>query len=199
MLLSGCATEKKSCCARNNVPAMTGDGSRAVLEINDDWQDDRGNTFQLAELRGRPVVISMFFASCEGVCVITRDDLKAIEASLPAATRERTAFVLVTLAPERDSAAVLKAYRAEHGLAEKRWTLLRGSAQATAALATRLSIGYGRDAAGLFRHASQIVVLDETGKIISQQDGIHADLAEAVAAVNTTRDWSAPRLTAESF
>ncbi len=122
----------------------------------------------------------MFYASCEGVCVITKNDLKAVEASLPAAARARTAFVLVTLAPERDTAKTLRAYRAAQGLAAERWVLLRGSPKATAALAARLGIGFGRDESGLFRHASELTVLDETGKVILQQDGIHADLAETV-------------------
>ncbi len=185
ILISGCATAKKSCCAVADATAMIPAGH--VLDLNRCWQNDAGKNFWLAELRGRTVVISMFFASCEGVCVVTRDDLKAVEASLPTAARARTTFVLVTLAPERDSAAVLKAYRAQHGLAENRWTLLRGSPAATAELAATLGVGYGRDAAGLFRHASEIVVLDAAGKMVLQQDGIHADLAETVAAVTATQ------------
>ena len=144
------------------------------------WQDDAGNDFQLAELRGHPVVISMFYASCEGVCVVTRNDMQAVEASLPAAVRDRTIFVLVTLAPERDSAAALKQYRIEQGLAESRWRLLRGSPAATAALAAQIRIGYGHDSAGIFRHSSEITVLDEAGEIVQQQDGLHADLAATV-------------------
>ncbi len=147
------------------------------------WQDDAGNDFRLAELRGHPVVISMFFASCEGVCVVTKNDMQAVEASLPAAVRDRTIFVLVTLAPDRDTAAVLKQYRIDQGLAEKRWRLLRGSPAATAALAAQIRIGYGRDSAGVFRHSSEITVLDEAGKILQQQDGLHADLAATVKAL----------------
>jgi protein SCO1/2 len=94
--------------------------------------------------------------------------------------RERTVFVLVTLAPDRDTPQVLNAYRAEQGLASKRWRLLRGTPQATAELAAQLGIGYGRDASGRFKHSSEITVLDATGKIVLRQDGLHADLAETV-------------------
>lgn len=164
------------------APAAGGESatSPSALASPAVWQDDAGNNLQLAELRGHPVVISMFYASCEGLCVVTRNDMQAVEASLPAAVRDRTTFVLVTLAPDRDSAAVLKQYRVEQGLAGKRWRLLRGSPTATAALAAQLSIGYGRDAAGIFRHSSEITVLDEAGKIVQQQDGLHADLVATV-------------------
>jgi protein SCO1/2 len=159
------------------APIVTG---KTALPTDAVWQDDHGNNFHFAALRGQPVVIAMFFASCAGVCVITRNDMQAVEASLPAALRDRTLFILVTLAPDRDTAAVLKQYRLENGLAEKRWRLLRGSTAATAELAAALGVGYGRDAAGLFRHSSEITVLDETGNIVLQQDGIHADLAATV-------------------
>lgn len=125
----------------------------------------------------------MFFADCEGVCVITKNDMKAIEASLPAAARVQTIFVLVTLAPDRDTPMVLKEYRTEQGLSEKNWRLLRGSTAATAQLAAQLQVGYGRDRSGLFRHSSEITVLDKMGKIILQQEGIHADLAATVRAL----------------
>lgn len=151
-----------------------------LLETPDVWQDDTGNSVTLAALRGRPVLISMYYASCDGVCVITRNDMKAVEASLPAEVRDQITFVLVTLAPERDGLAELKQFRSEHGLAENRWRLWRGSPAATAALAARLGIGYGRDQSGLFRHASQLTVLDAAGNILLQQDGIHADLTATV-------------------
>jgi protein SCO1/2 len=159
------------------------------------WQDDSGKEFSLASLQGKPVVISMFYASCEGICLMTRDDMKAVEASLPAAARERTAFVLVTLAPALDSAAVLRQYRADNGLSEKNWILLRGSPADTADLAARLGIGFGRNSAGLFRHSSEITVLDESGRMTLRQNGVHADLTQTVAAVVAgarPADWSSP-------
>jgi protein SCO1/2 len=109
--------------------------------------------------------------------------MQAVEASLPPAVRNRTVFVLVTLAPDRDTAAVLKQYRIEQGLSGQRWRLLRGSPAATAALAAQLGIGYGRDSSGRFKHSSEITVLDAAGNIVQQQDGIHADLAVTIKAL----------------
>jgi cytochrome oxidase Cu insertion factor (SCO1/SenC/PrrC family) len=109
--------------------------------------------------------------------------MKEVEASLAADVRERTQFVLVTLAPERDGPAELRQYRRDNGLSGNRWRLLRGSAAATAALAARLGIGYGRDPSGLFRHASQLTVLDAAGNILLQQGGVNADLTRTVKAI----------------
>jgi protein SCO1/2 len=144
------------------------------------WETDSGPTLHLAELNGRVRLISMFYATCEGVCVITKQDMQAIEASLPASVRERVGFILVTLDPRRDSLAALRSYRRTEGLAKDRWTLLRGDDAATAKLASVLGVASGRDAAGRFVHSSELVVLDASGRIIHRHAGLRADL-QAIA------------------
>lgn len=179
--LTGCRAPRKSCCQSTLPPAdVTGISNRSIYDLEANWQDENGKNFQLAQLRGRPAVISMFFATCQGVCLITKDDMKTVEASLPSDTRKHTTFVLVTLDPEHDSISDLKDYRNTQGLTANRWRLLRGSAADTARLATLLGIGYGLDNSHLFRHSSEIIVLDKAGKIVSCQNGIHADLNKTV-------------------
>jgi hypothetical protein len=61
--------------------------------------------------------------------------------------------------------------------------LLRGSAAQTATLAAQLGVRFGRDASGLFRHSSELAVLDETGRLVLQQEGVQADLARTVSVL----------------
>jgi len=184
MTLVGCQSPQKPCC-RMPMTAVNGRDyfTNSIYDLNLVWQDDNGQEFRLSELSGRPAVISMFFATCAGVCIITKEDMKTVEASLPSKVRDQTVFVLVTLDPTHDSAADLSNYRIAQSLSAARWRLLRGSPADTARLATSLGIGYGRDKSGLFRHSSQVVVLDRAGKIILWQDGVHADLAKTVRTV----------------
>ena len=184
VLLTGCVSpraEKNSpCCRGSAAAALPGEATTgSVYELGTRWEDDAGRKLSLSELRGRPVVISMFYAACQGVCVVTRDDLRAIEASLPAALRSEVRFVLVTLDARHDTVSALRAYRSQEELPHERWRLLRGDADSTTKLARLLGIGFGRDALGRFVHASRIVILDASGKIIHRQDGIHADLVAA--------------------
>ncbi len=179
---------QRACCQRMPAPTLTLAVERqyatnSVYDLDATWQSDLGRDFHLAELRGKPVVISMFFATCQGVCIITKDDMKTVEESLPAKVRAQTAFVLVTLDPEHDSVTSLKNYRITQELSPERWHLLRGSAADTARLATMLGIGYGVDKSGLFRHSTDIIVLDPAGKIVSWQDGVHADLDKTAGSV----------------
>ena len=202
--LNGCATGKKSCCGSCCAGPAGPAASEAVCAppstnespwaLPGEWEDETGGHLNLAELKGQTVLISMFYASCEGICVITRNDMLAVEAALSPAAREHTTFVLVTLAPELDTPAVLTAYRTENGLAAGHWRLLRGSPAATAALAARLGVRYGKDPSGLFRHASQLTVVGAAGNILWQQDGVHADLTATARIINSAANppvWSA--------
>ena len=133
----------------------------------------------------------MFYTTCEGVCLITLEDLKRIEASLPASARDHVRFVLVSLDPARDNRSALGRYRAEQSLPKGRWTLLRGDPSATARLAHILGLGYGRDQSGRFVHAVEIVVLDKSGHIVMRQDGLQPNLgpvAETLTALATPSD-----------
>ena len=147
------------------------------------WQTDEGATIKLSQFRGEPVVIAMFFATCEGTCILTVEHLREIEASLPSDTRRDVRFVLVTFDPTHDSAPVLNAYRKNDNLSPKRWALLRGTTAATRQLAARLGIAYSISPQGRIVHSNQITILDREGRVVSQQIGNHPDTSAAVHAV----------------
>jgi protein SCO1/2 len=149
----------------------------SVAGISAEWETDAGRQIKLSDLNGRVRVISMFYATCQGVCVTTREDMQQIEASLSPAARQRVGFVLVTLDPARDTDASLKTYRRTENLSARRWTLLRGDEAATAKLAGLLGVSAGRDACGRFIHSSELIVLDASGRILQRHSGLHANLS----------------------
>ena len=71
----------------------------------------RENKSSSAELRGKPQVVAMFFASCQYACPLIVNDMQRIEAALTPAQRARVGFTLVTFDPRRDTAEVLADYR----------------------------------------------------------------------------------------
>jgi protein SCO1/2 len=159
-------------------PSLASAGDAGAL-----WETDDGKKIKLGDLNGRVRVISMFYSTCQGVCVITKQDMQAIEASLSPAARRRVGFVLVTLAPGRDTAQALRSYRRDEGLSNERWTLLRGDDASTSKLAALLGVVAGRDSSGRYIHGSQLVVLDESGRVIHTYGGLRADLHRIAAAV----------------
>lgn len=179
----------EGCCdaaekAAATAPKFT---DRSIYQLDSPWTTDDGQPFKLAELRGRPVVLAMFFTSCGYACPRIVDAMTAIERSLPPAARERAVFVLASFDDERDTVAALHAYREQHELAAKRWVLLRGAPGDIRELAAVLGVKYKKDAAGMFSHSNLITILNREGEVVHQRVGLEGGLAEAARAVVVSR------------
>ncbi len=186
-LVAGCAAPRGG--GSRNAESTPAVGA-SLSDLPGVWETDAGEKVSLAGLNGRVRIVAMFYAACQGVCVVTRQDMQQIEASLPPAAREKVGFVLVTLDPARDALPVLRAYRRAEHLSSARWTLLRGDAVATGQLAALLGVGAGRDDSGRFVHSSELVVVDASGRILQRHHGQRADLdgiAREVAAAALPR------------
>lgn len=127
----------------------------------------------------------MFFASCGYACPLLVTDMQAIRAQLPAAVRDRAAFVLVSFDVERDTPAALRLYREQRGL-DDGWTLLHGDADAVRELAALLGVKYKQEADGMFSHSNLVTVLNPEGEIVHQRSGLRGGLPEAARALAAT-------------
>ena len=145
------------------------------------WTDQDGRLTALAAFRGQPVVVAMVFTSCAQACPMTVQDMKRIAQKLPDGGRG-VRFVLVTLDPERDTQAVLKAFAGAHALGAE-WTLLRGEDADVRMLAGLLGVRYRKQADGDFAHSNFLTVLDAEGEIVRRQEGLGADPTETVAVL----------------
>jgi len=174
------------CCAAAAAPAVRSD--RSTYQLGSAWTDDAGRPLKLAELRGRPVVLAMFFTSCGYACPRIVSDMTQVRDMLPPAVRARARFVLVSFDDQRDTVPALHAYRGLHELPADGWVLLRGSPDDIRELAAVLGVQYKRDALGMFEHSNLITVLNAEGEIVHQRAGLEGGLAEvgrAVVAVNS--------------
>jgi protein SCO1/2 len=174
----------QSCCA-DEKPATVAAAplsARSIYQIDATWTNDGGQTYSLATLRGRPVVLAMFFANCEYACPVLVSDMQRLRKSLPADVRDRAQFVLVSFDPARDTPAALKAYR-ERAALDAGWTLLHGDDASVQELAMVLGVKFKEDAKGQFSHSNLITVLNEQGEIAFQRTGLAGDVSEAAKAV----------------
>lgn len=176
------AAEPKPPCCRALPPGkpLT---DKSLYQLDSTWTSDVGREVQLDVLRGRVQVVAMFFAQCEYACPIIVENMRAIETALPVALRDRVDFLLVSFDTERDTPAVLRAYRKKTKLAPAHWTLLRGSTDDVRELAALLGINYQRDARGQFAHSNVITVLNPEGEVAFQQAGLNKDSKETIAAI----------------
>jgi protein SCO1 len=156
---------------------------RSIYQVESAWTNDVGKTFKLAQLRGQPQVITMFFASCEFACPVLVHDMQQIEARLPESVRSQIGFTLVSFDTDRDTPLVLEKYRRQHSLASNRWALLRGKADDVLELAALLGVRFKKDARGQFAHSNIITVLNADGEIVRQQTGLAQSHEETVKTI----------------
>ena len=183
---AGCCAvqETKACCAEESASpaAVTPVSDRSLYQLDATCTTDAGASVQLAELRGQPLIVAMFFAQCEYACPMLVADIRRVRASLPAAVRDQTGVVLVSFDTERDTPTALRSYREKNAL-DQSWTLLRGEPNAVQDLAMLLGVKYKRDERGQFAHSNLLTVLNKQGEIVQQRAGLQGDVSELAAAL----------------
>ncbi len=172
-----------ACCAAAAPAAIAPVTDRSLYQLDATWTDDHGRAVKLAEFRGQPVVLGMFFASCTYACPLLVADAQRLRDALPADVRAKTKFVFVSFDTERDTPAALHAYRERLQLDAAGWTLLHGAADDVQELAMLLGVKYRRDADGQFSHSNAITVLNASGEIVHQRMGLQGEVATAARAV----------------
>jgi protein SCO1/2 len=156
---------------------------KSIYQLTADWTDADGRKVRLDSLRGRPVVLAMFFTNCQHSCPFIVNDLKAMQKALSARASDRVQFVLVSIDPARDSAAALKEFRAKHKLEGERWTLLTGNPDSVRQLAEKIGFNYAPGSQTQFAHSLLVTILGGTGEIAHQQAGIGADRGGAITVL----------------
>ncbi len=169
------------CCAVEEKPGAPL-SARSLYQLDAAWTNDTGAGVRLDALRGRPVVLAMFFAQCEYACPILVRDMQRLRAALPADQRERVQFVLVSFDTARDTSAALKAYRERMAL-DAGWTLLRGEATSVQELAMLLGVKFKQDARGQFSHSNLFTILNREGEVVHQQLGLQSEGSDSVKAL----------------
>lgn len=169
--------EKHSCCSGDIGENEF--SSNSIYQLDSKWTDQSGNKIELSKFNGKPVVLTMFFASCAYACPVLVNDMKRIEAKLPEHERKNYQFVLVSIDPEHDTPQLLKKYAETHGLDPANWTLLTGSKDDVRELAAVLGFKYKKDANGQYSHSNLINILNSDGEVIHQHTGLNQDVTAA--------------------
>ena len=164
--------------------ALAPAADRSLYGLPGSWTDQNGRPFELASLRGSPVLLVLFYGTCDSVCPVVVRDAQKVEAMLPEADRRRTRFVLVTIDPKVDTPERLLDYARRHELDLERWTLLNGSPEQVRVLANVLGFKYRPTGAGQYSHTIRIHVLDRAGVVVDHADGLDRPLEPIAARVS---------------
>jgi protein SCO1/2 len=135
-------------------------------------RDQNGEPLALADLRGRPLVVSLIYTSCASVCPVTTDHLAdAVKQARKVLGQDNFAVLTFGFDASGDKPARLRAFSNLHGLdGLGEWYLASAEADVTEAFLADLGFSW-REAAGSFDHPSQTTILDADGKVYRQLYG----------------------------
>jgi protein SCO1 len=127
--------------------AVTGDYSDAAAEekarkyfTDLEVIDQNGNKLRFYSdvLKGRVVLISFIFTSCEFACPMQAQKLKQARAMMVPAIKDEVWYVSLSVDPERDTPEAMKKFAQRQGVDESRWIFLTGDKQNMEFLVKRL-------------------------------------------------------------
>ena len=182
-----------SACGGRSVPSADGAhevvgpdsaGTVSLYDLDLKLTDQHGAAHTLADLRSRPLVVAMIYTSCESVCPRITEDMKAVEASLPAEDLAGSDFVLFSLDPGRDTPHALETFAKSHHLDQSKWRLFATDEEGVLDLAAVLGVKHRRAADGEIAHSAIILIVDREGVVRYRQVGMGEDPAALIQALH---------------
>lgn len=181
---------KKPCCEEKAAPGAEGHKLEAaaaakgsIMDFEHAWTDQSARPFRLSSLRGKPVVLTMGYATCKFACPRIMADLMAIERGLTEAEKAETHFVFISIDPEKDTPESLGAFLKTYKVDPLRWHAVRGSADDTREISVALGVRFKAIDGGDFAHSNLISLLGKDGAIIHRQQGLGAQPEELIKAL----------------
>jgi len=144
--------------------------SDSLYQLEIPLVDQSGRATAFDRERGHPLLVSLFYTSCDFVCPTLVSTLQRLEAELDVPARGRLRVLLVSLDPERDTPEQLARAARRHRVDLARWSLTRASEDDLRALAALLGAPYRRLPDGEFNHATAISLLDAEGRLVARSE-----------------------------
>ncbi len=163
------------------------DPSESLYQLKAPLIAQDGRAIGLDVYRGQPVLVTMFYASCQATCPLIIDTLRAVEKAAPADRAKNLRVLLISIDPERDTPEALAATARERRVDTTRWTLAHADERSVRQIAAALGVQYRKLPSGEFSHATQISVLDAHGKIVAQSDQLGRADEKLVQAIGSAK------------
>lgn len=127
--------------------------------------DQDGRRFDLADLRGKAVLVAFIYTSCPDVCPLIYGAVTSVQQRVKTEGRDDLVCVFVTTDPEVDTPDVLKAFATRRGADPASVTLLTGSPEELQAVWRGFGVRVTRRARGLVDHTPLTVLIDGRGVV----------------------------------
>ena len=121
------------------------------------FTNQNGEPFDSADINGRPIVVSFFFASCPTIC---RDLNKQIQELRQQLDDPEMMFCTISVNPEEDTPEILEKYSADFGAEPQDWNFLTGPMYKVKELGSHaFNVSIDK-----FTHTDNILLVDRWGR-----------------------------------
>lgn len=143
-------------------------------------RDTDGQTFELEQLAGKPLVVSMIYTSCHHICpLITKNLAETVDIGRDALGDDSFSVVTVGFDWRVDTPDRMRQYASQQGVSTANWHFLSADAESVASLSEALGFQFFASAKG-FDHLAQTTVVDREGVIYRQVYGVDIDTQSLV-------------------
>lgn len=128
--------------------------------------DQTGETVDLADLKGRVVLLTGVYASCPHTCPLILAQARRVVTGLTPEEQADLRVVAVTLDPGHDTPAVLAQLAGMQGMQPPVWHLVTGRAPEVERTLDLMGVSRRRDpATGVIDHANLFMLVDRRGRV----------------------------------
>lgn len=160
----------------------------SVYHLHVPLLDQDAQSVDFASLRGKPRLVTMFYASCPYMCPLIIDTARMSERALDAGERAKLSVLMVSFDARRDDPAALKALAAKRSIDTGRWRLTGTDAANVRKIAAVLGIQYRPLDDGEFSHTSVLILLDAEGRIAARSEIMGKVDPDFIAAIKRVLD-----------
>lgn len=127
-----------------------------------------GQPLRLSDLKGKVLLVSFIFTTCNGTCPATTHRLSQVHHELAArglCKDDRVRLLSITLDPLRDTPEVLSQYRRLYNIEAASWSFLTGPAEQVLRVVHAWGMWARPAANGQLDHPSRVFLVDGRGRI----------------------------------
>lgn len=163
-----------------------------AVKLSGEWVDQSGRAFSNDRLQGQVTLMTLAYSTCRTLCPMIGARVKKLDESL-LKQGIKTKIVLVSIDPENETPESLTAWMKTRQVLKDRWSFIKGSAEATLALAGQLQSGSLKMGFSDHRspdhipHTSYLAVLDPKGEIRDVIDLMQNDEALLASVEKSVR------------
>jgi protein SCO1/2 len=125
--------------------------------------DQEGQPFVFQSWRGRTVLVTFGFTTCQDVCPILAANVAGIQRELTEADRTRIRLLFITTDPGHDRPEALRAYGAQFGADFSTWTFLTGSPEELRPVWKGFGVSVQKRGPGQVDHTTLTTIVDNEG------------------------------------